>query len=180
LTIKTVATLLRRSGYPQQLKAGVRRLPPMSAVSRGRLRKSNMAEYLRSSISNGNPLEQALIRRWWHANYHARGRMVWEYYFEGMYADAVWFFNAPVVAVEEPGRGAPERFLLRGTEVVLCEAKAALTPELIEQALVYTRVALRAGADVRETVIFVERGTHTMQEVAKELGFTLVVRPLDR
>ncbi len=112
--------------------------------------------YLRKAISNGHPREQALIHRWWHESHKARGCMVWEYHKE-----------------------TAKRFPLEGNEMVLCEAKISLDPELIGQALVYTRLARRAGGAVRETVIFAETGSRSLQEAAQELGLTVVIAPLD-
>lgn len=137
------------------------------------------APYLTGSVSNGNPREQALIRRWWHEKQGARGRMVWEYCLGDLYADGVWFPDAPELGCEEPGRGATNRFPLSGRTVVLCEAKIKLTPELIGQALVYRVLARRAGARVQESVIFAEKGSAVMSETARELGLTLVLRKLE-
>jgi hypothetical protein len=39
---------------------------------------STPASFLRDAITNGNPHEQALIRRWWHQQHNAQGRLVWE------------------------------------------------------------------------------------------------------
>jgi hypothetical protein len=138
-----------------------------------------MSKYLRESVSNGIAREQALIRRWWHEEHKAQGRIVWEYHLEGRFADAIWFPNASAVADEQPGKQSESRFPLANQEIVLCEAKAELTPELIGQALVYARFASRAGAIIKETVVFTESGSKSMQEVARELGLMVVVQRLD-
>ena len=117
-----------------------------------------LTDYLRPPISNGNPVEQALIRGWWHEEQGAKGRLVWEYYLGDCYLDAMWFPDAAATGEEQPGTGAPKRFPLAGAGVVLCEAKQRLTPELIGQALVYGVFARRGGAEVRSTVIFAESG----------------------
>ena len=138
-----------------------------------------MSNYLRASISNGIPREQALIRRWWHEAHDAQGQIVWEYNLEGRYADAIWFPASSGNGVESPGVEASQHFPLRGQKIVLLEAKLSLNPELVGQALVYTRLALRAGASVAQTVIFAESGSRSMQDAARELGLSVVVRPLD-
>jgi hypothetical protein len=86
-----------------------------------------MTEYQRPSISNGNPHEQAMIRKWWYEQHQAKGCMIWEYCLHGLYADAVWFLNEPLVGKEEPGLQTAKRFPVNGKEVVLCEAKMNLT-----------------------------------------------------
>lgn len=133
--------------------------------------------YLRPAISNGIPREQALIRRWWYQTHGARGRLVWEYYLEGPYTDGIWFPDDNCTGVEETGQRSRERFPIRGREVVLCEAKIRLTPEVIGQALVYSWCARRTGAIVRETVVFAEAGTELMREAANALGLSVVVLP---
>lgn len=105
--------------------------------------------------------------------------MVWEYYLKGRYVDGMLFYSVEGCESEVSGLSATELFPLRGQEVILCEAKKDLNPEVIGQAIVYTRLALRAGANLRETVVLTERGSEPMQEVAMELGLTVVVRPLD-
>lgn len=138
-----------------------------------------MNEYLQPSVSNGRPDEQALIRRWWHEQHNARGRIVWEYHLEGFYADAIWFLDVPVNGAEEPGRDTARLFPLGGERIVLCEAKATLTPELVGQALVYSELARRAGAELDSTVVLSESGPPQIQEVARSLGLTVVVSPLE-
>ena len=65
--------------------------------------------YLRNSISNGSELEQALIRRWWHEEHESRGRIVWEYYLDWWYADAILFYNEKTKAVEgAAGEATPD------------------------------------------------------------------------
>lgn len=132
-------------------------------------------DYLRPSISNGCAREQAMIRSWWYDQHDARGRIVWEYYLEGRYADAIWFPNAAVERVEENGRSAPKRFPVRGETVVLCEAKAHLSPDLIRQALVYSVFAANAEARVEQTVVFADKATRSMIDAARQLGLGVVV-----
>ena len=129
-------------------------------------------------VSNGSQLEQAMIRRWWHETHQARGRLVWEYYIEGRYVDAIWFPNADEDGVEHSGLEAPKSFPIDGEEIVICEAKRVLNPELIGQAIVYTHLARKAGATVRETIVFAEIASRGMQEVtrAQELCLKTVVR----
>jgi hypothetical protein len=134
-----------------------------------------LSDYLRAPVSNGNPTEQALIRRWWHEEHGAKGRLVWEYYLGGCYLDAMRFPEAAEAGQEFSGAGAPKRFPLHGVPVVLCEAKQRLTPELIGQALVYTVFARRASADVRSTVIFAESGGDSFRSAAEELGLRVVL-----
>ena len=138
-----------------------------------------MSNYLQDSVSNGNPPEQALIRRWWHEEHNAQGALVWEYHLEGKYADAVWFPDESESKGEHPGKQTARNFPLTDQEVVMCEAKSDLTPEVIGQALVYTFFAKRAGARVAETVVFTETGGQAMREAASGLGLTLVVQPLE-
>ena len=134
-----------------------------------------MKIYLKESISNGNNIEQALIRKWWHEKHNAKGTIVWEYYLEGRYQDAIWFPNTPQSGIEESGKEAPKRYPLKDQEVILCEAKLTLTPELIGQALVYKQFVLHAGAIVKECVIFSETANDSMINVARELGLLPVV-----
>ena len=135
-------------------------------------------EFLRVPVSNGSPEEQALIRRWWHKEHEAQGRVVWEYHFKGnRYADAIWFPDAEG-SFEEEGKEAPKRFPLAENEIVLCEAKLELTPELVGQALVYRQFVLYAGALVRQTVVFAEIGCDSLRRAAGDLGLTVVVEPL--
>ena len=134
-----------------------------------------MKTYLKDSISNGNKIEQALIRKWWHEKHNAKGAIVWEYYLEGRYQDAIWFPNAPQSRIEENGKNAPQCHPLKDQEVILCEAKTTLSPELIGQALVYKQFAIHAGAIVKECVIFSETANDSMINVARELGLSPVV-----
>lgn len=131
--------------------------------------------YLLPSVSNGNPSEQAMIRRWWHEQNQARGRLVWEYYLEGFYVDAIWFPDATGQEVEEPGKKTGRLFPLNGERIVLCEAKTTLNPELVGQALVYSEFARRAGATVLDTVVFAELALPQMKDVARALGLRVVV-----
>src|SRR5688500_19153045 len=109
----------------------------------------SMADYIRPSVSNGHPHEQALIRRWWHEIHGARGRLVWEYYLGDCYLDAMWFPEANDHGTELPGIGAPKNYPIPAVPLVLCEAEVRLTSELIGQALVYGSFARQAGADVQ-------------------------------
>ena len=115
-----------------------------------------MNDYLRDPISNGNKYEQALIRRWWYEEHQAQGLMVWEYHMEGRYQDAIFFPNATESGIESNGKDAPQRYPLKDQEVLLCEAKMNLTPELIGQALVYRQFASHAGAIIRKCLVFSE------------------------
>ena len=137
-----------------------------------------METYLKDSISNGNKIEQALIRKWWHEKHNAKGTIVWEYYLEGRYQDAIWLPHTIQSGIEENGQEAPKRHPLKDQEVILCEAKLTLTPELIGQALVYKQFALHAGAIVKECVIFSETANDSMIKAARELGLSPVVDTL--
>ena len=127
-------------------------------------------DYLRASVSNGHPHEQALIRRWWHETHGARGRLVWEYYLGDCYLDAMWFPDANDRGTELPGIGAPTNYPIASVPVVLCEAKLRLTPELIGQALVYGSFARRAGENVQSIVIFAETARPAFVTAAEYLG----------
>lgn len=135
-----------------------------------------LPNYHLPAISNGHPREQALIRRWWHEAHGARGRIVWEYYLGDCYLDAMWFPDAEEGAAEYPGTEAPARFPVAGAQVILCEAKLRLTPELVGQALMYATFARRAGAQIRATVIFAEVGRATFASAAEELGLQVVLQ----
>ena len=134
-----------------------------------------LVQFMRDAISNGQPREQALIRKWWYEQHKARGRMVWEYYLEGRYLDAVWFPDEEITGVEEDGASAPKRFPLEGRRVVLCESKIEFTPELIGQALVYRQFALRARALVQDVNAFSEFDDTAVVRAAAELGLIPVV-----
>jgi hypothetical protein len=137
-----------------------------------------MNEYLQAPISNGNPIEQALIRRWWHEHHQGRGLLVWEYYLKVGYADAIWFPKS-TQSGEVPGRKTSALYPLAGDEVVLLEAKAGkLSHGLIGQALVYNGLARSAGAIIREVLIFAQYGSDTIISAARELGLSVEVRPL--
>lgn len=136
------------------------------------------SKYLPEPVSNGNPEEQALIRRWWHEEQEGHGRIVWEYFLQGKYADAIWFPSDPESGVESPGNEAPSLFPLKGADIVLCEAKEKLNPEVIGQALVYSAFARRMGANMRETIVFTQTASDSMRAAALEYGLTLFVRPL--
>ena len=140
--------------------------------------KNIMDSYLKDSISNGNKIEQALIRRWWHEKHNAKGTIVWEYYLEGRYQDAIWFPNSTESGKEYSGRNAPQLHPLKDQEVILCEAKITLSPELIGQALVYKQFAIHADAIVKECAIFSETANDSMINAAKELGLSPVVDKL--
>jgi hypothetical protein len=130
--------------------------------------------YWRDAVSNGNPDEQALIRRWWH-HQGGGGLLVWEYYLAGCYLDAVWFPEHPTAAGEQPGTRTAAKFPIEGRSVVLCEAKIRLTPELIGQALVYKTFAEKAGANVTRTVIFAREGRTELRIAAEKLGLEVVL-----
>ena len=134
-----------------------------------------METYLKDSISNGNKYEQALIREWWHKEHNAKGLIVWEYYMEGRYQDAIWFPNAEGSGNEAEGKKTSQLYPLKDQEVVLCEAKLDLTPELIGQALVYKQFAQHSGAIIKSCVIFSETAKEQMVCVAKELNLIPVV-----
>lgn len=119
-----------------------------------------------------------MVRRWWHENHDARGRIVWEYYLEGCYVDAVWFLDAPGRGQEEPGKSTTRFFPITGENIVVCEAKKFLTPELIGQAMVNSELARRAGANVKGTVVFAERAATPMIEVAQKFHLSVTVSSL--
>jgi hypothetical protein len=137
-----------------------------------------MSKYLLPPISNGNPIEQALIRRWWHEYYQASGLLVWEYYIGGNYIDAVWFPNSNQLG-EVPGRQTNKLYPLHGNEVVLLEAKERfLSHGLIGQALVYKVLVEETGAILREVCILAQYDSRFMMSAAKKLGLSVDVRPL--
>lgn len=133
--------------------------------------------FLKTPISNGNPVEQALIRRWWVEEMQSRGRLVFEFHLEGKYADAIWFPDAESELGEQDGKLAPARFPIAGEKIVLCEAKRALTPEVIGQALVYRAFATWSKAEVVETIVFAETASDSMRRAAAQLGLSVVVEP---
>jgi len=135
----------------------------------------NIDKYLKEPISNGQPREQALIRKWWHEKKNGQGVLVWEYCLEGLFLDAVWLDRREPPGTEQPGLKAPLKYPLKGQEIILCEAKVTLTPELVGQALVYKQFAIHAGASVKEVIIFCEKATESMFNAAKELGLTVEV-----
>src|SRR5262249_11469636 len=147
-----------------------RRIGSLVSFSGSRVPFMSLTDHLRPSISNGQPIEQAMIRRWWHEEHSARGRLVWEYHLEGRFLDAVWFPDATDGAGEATGLRAAATHPIGGQPVVLCEAKVELTPELIGQALVYRVFAQRAGAEVRSTVLFVQTSVPALETAARELG----------
>lgn len=134
-----------------------------------------LADYVRPSVSNGHPREQALIRRWWHEAHGARGRLVWEYYLGECYLDAMWFPDVNDDGAEYSGLAAPSKFPIFGVPVVLCEAKSYLNPQVIGQALVYGAFARRAGVDVRSIVVFAEKASPAFRAAAEDLGLQVVV-----
>ena len=87
----------------------------------------------------------------------------------------MWFPNDECVGVEETGQRASVLFPVRGADVVLCEAKMELTSQLIGQAAVYSWVLKRAGANVRETVVFAQADPRAIRGAAESLGFTVVL-----
>jgi hypothetical protein len=132
--------------------------------------------YLRKPITNGNAHEQALIRRWWHEQHKAQGRLVWEYPLCGHWVDAIWFLDVTDNAVEESGPKLPSRFPISGARIVICEAKHRhVTPALVGQALVYSAFARRAGAIVERTVIFADAVAPKIYAAAVDLGLEVVV-----
>ena len=148
----------------------------MTVVKRMQSTPSPTSPFLRKSVTNGNPHEQALIRRWWHEHHHAGGRLVWEYPLCGRWVDAIWFPDAPDNAIEQSGLKLPSRFPITGTRVVLCEAKhLQVTPALIGQALVYAAFARRAGAIIERTVIFADAAAPDLYAAAVDLGLEVVV-----
>ncbi len=134
-----------------------------------------MDTYHQDAISNGNPREQALIRRWWHEQHGARGILVWEYFLKGCYLDAMFFPIGSVPGVEQSGLKAPVKFPIKEKSVILCEAKVRLTPELVGQALVYTSFARSLQARVLETVIFAETGSQELRVAAEDLGLKVIM-----
>jgi hypothetical protein len=133
--------------------------------------------YDRAAVSNGQPREQTLIRRWWQEKHGGRGRLVWEYYLGDCYLDAMWFPDVPEEGAEFSGKRAAKAFPIAGQSVVLCEAKVRLTPELVGQALLYGALARRAGADVRGITIFAESAKPAFVAAASDLGLEVVVTP---
>jgi hypothetical protein len=77
--------------------------------------------------------------------------------------------------VSSPGIAAFARFLLEGQRAVVCEAKERLTREVMSQALVYRKLAQKAGAHVDRTVIFAARAPEWLKEIAEELVLEVVV-----
>jgi hypothetical protein len=134
-----------------------------------------MNEFLCSPVSNGNPREQALIRRWWREKRAGEGTLVWEYCLEGLYADAILFLGPLATKGEQPGQKTASRFPLAGQEIVLCEAKISLTPELIGQALVYRWYAEQAGAVVNDVVVFAESDQQNRRPAAEALRLHVVI-----
>lgn len=130
--------------------------------------------YFQPPISNGNPYEQALIRRWWTEQKNGVGELVWEYYVAPYYIDAVWFSDSANDGIENPGLNTTAKFPIEGRNIVLCEAKARLTPELIGQALVYSELAKRAGANVEQAIVFCNESNPTIQSVAEGFGLEVV------
>lgn len=137
------------------------------------------SDYLRSAVSNGNPTEQALIRRWWNEVHGARGCIVWEYYLGDCYADALWFPDSNDCGAEYSGVAARRKFSIKGAVVVVCEAKQRLTAELMGQALLYRHLARDAGADVRATVLCVTQSSPAFEAAANAAGFEVVVLDAD-
>lgn len=132
------------------------------------------SEFLRAPVSNGNPREQALIRRWWLDSCRGKGEIVWEYHIDGYYIDAIWIKDSPNHGKENPGRETSIKFPLKGQKIVLCEAKIKLTPELIGQALVYSKLLDKTGPEIEGTIIFCERSNAAITSVAIEFGLRVV------
>jgi hypothetical protein len=139
--------------------------------------KPSTSPYLRGRISNGNEVEQALIRRWWQEFMGAAGVLVWEYCLESrFFADAVVFLDLVPAGTEVPGQQTARRYPLNGARVVICEAKAnALSPDLIGQALVYRSIAVSCGAQVESTNVFAADGSPRMLAVAHEHGLQPII-----
>ncbi len=125
--------------------------------------------------SRGRP---ALIRRWWIEEQSARGLLVWEYYLNGRYADCFWFIDDMCHGQEASGHRATQLYPLKNQRVALCEAKVDLTPEVIGQALVYSRFAIRKGAQLEKIFVFSETGSKPMQDIAVDLGLEVIINPL--
>ena len=96
------------------------------------------------------------------------------------YQDAILFPNSSGFGIEKDGKSAPQLHPLKNQEVILCEAKLDLTPELIGQALVYKQFAGHSGAIIKECVIFSETAKEQMINVAKELSLIPVVSSLSQ
>ena len=135
----------------------------------------SLRPFLRDPVWNGNPREQANSRKLWYEQNGGRGTLVWEYQLEGRFLDAVWFPDSGETEQEEPGLNTSKRFPIAGREIVLCEAKHTLNPELIGQAVVYRQLAVRGGALVQQVFSFSERADSTMLEVASCLGISTVI-----
>ena len=105
--------------------------------------------------------------------------MVWEYAVDNRYIDGVWFPDDACSEAEERGNAPSKQRAIGGAGIVICEAKKHLSPELIGQATAYRELAARAGATVRQTFIFAERGDSAMLYAAERLGLIAVVSPLD-
>ena len=137
-----------------------------------------MNEYLKESVSNGNPIEQALIRRWWQEKHYGLGLLVWEYFVNGKYIDAVWFPNS-TQSGEVPGIATNKLYPVADIEVVLLEAKAVdLSYGLIGQALVYKVLLEGKGAVIRDVVILAQSGEEYMIHAVMKLGLSIDIRPL--
>lgn len=135
--------------------------------------------YIKPSVSNGKVEEQALIRRWWHERHQAHGILVWEYYLEPCFIDAVWFPHEPGTGIEKTGQMAPRRYPIHGNRIVLLEAKKTLRSDLLGQALTHGWLAKRSGAIVESSVVLAEVGHPSFIQFGKELGFEVVVKPLE-
>ncbi|MEO8380272.1 MAG: hypothetical protein ABI779_11465 [Acidobacteriota bacterium] len=136
---------------------------------------TRLSAYLQAPKSNGNPHEQALIRRWWVEKKRSQGLLAWEYYLRGCYVDAVWFPDVDD-SDEVFGTGMPLKYPINGKVIVLCEAKIRLTPELIGQALVYKSFAVREGAILREARIFADTGSDHLRTAACDLGLEVEIQ----
>ena len=100
---------------------------------------------------------------------------MWEYYLRGCYLDAVWFPDTAGSGEEYAGTNAASKYPISGRDVILCEAKIRLTPELIGQAVVYNSFAHREGARVRFVAIFAETGSDHLRIAADDLGLKVVL-----
>ena len=134
---------------------------------------AELANYVAAPVSNGNPAEQAMIRRWWKTERDSIGELVWEYHVEGRYIDAVLFLDGEGGS-EQPGKLTASKFPLKGQRIHICEAKQVLNPELIGQALVYSCFARNAGASLDGVSVFCQVASPQMIAAAQELGLNVI------
>ena len=135
--------------------------------------------WIREAVSNGNPKEQAAIRRWWKKEKAGRGHLQWEFTLAGNWsADALWFPESGQNGEELKGLGSSS-LDLRGCPVSLLEAKRCFTPELLGQAVCYREFLIDTGAVIRGTWIFTEEEVFPLRRVAERHGIDVVVCPLE-